>query len=202
MQFKSKKQLDEENSFALLPNDDYELRIVKIEEATQDKYKAVPDKDGFIPQEPIIKISLDIVAYKDGAPVKDDEGKDATGSTIFFTGRPESMGFMQDGTPSKTRCLIAYATGQAVEDELTLESWEQLLDKNVFAEIIKYTTGKGAKRNKISRFITPRRQRGVEPPKPEKISQDDIPVIEDDEDKNKKNEVGRKVSKKNISDKK
>jgi len=155
----SKKQLDEERpKFSLLPHDDYELVIVDLKRGERSKYLAKPDKDGNVPKEKIIDFTFEIASFKDGTPAKDVEGNDATGRKVFFTGRPESMGFMSDGTPSKTRSLVAYALGQDVEGEIEFEEWEQLLGKTVYAEIVQYTTQRGEKKNKIARFIPPPRK--------------------------------------------
>lgn len=160
MEFPSKKEFNENTQFALLPSDDYELIIVELKEEKQDKYMAKPDKEtGEKPQEDVLKVKLEVVGFKDGAKATDEAGEDATGKNVFFTGRPASMGWQQDGTPSKTRCILAYATGQGIDDKLNIEDWQDLVGKTVFAEIIQKANQKGKKTNRISRFITPRKIR-------------------------------------------
>jgi len=156
MLFKSKKSLDEERNYSLLPQDDYELIISKVEPDIQPKFNAKPDKKtGEIPQEEIVNIILEVMNCKDGSDPIDEEGKDARGRKVFFTARPGSSGFMKDGTPSKTRSLVAYALGKDVEEDLEFENWENLLEKVVYAEIIQKTNTKGFKKNVISRFVLP-----------------------------------------------
>jgi len=168
MKYKSKEQLDKETKFPLLTHDDYNLVIAEITMETQNKYMAKPDeKTGITPQEKIVKVVFEVLSYKDGSIAYNEDKEDAKGAKVFFTGRPESMGFMKDGTPSKTRCLIAYSTGQDVNGELELESWESLIGKTIFAEIGLHTTGKGQKRNKVLRLISPRQERVKPEEKPE-----------------------------------
>lgn len=194
MEFPSKKESDEATQFVLLPPDDYELIITEIKEEMQDKYMAKPDPNtGVKPQEATLRVVLEVVAFKDGAPASDQEGKDATGRKLFFTGRPGSMGWQQDGTPSKTRCLLAFATEQNIDEKLHLDDWQELIGKSVFAEVIQKANLKGKKTNRISRIITPRRDRtesktikddegheipvGEPPVEEEPIDKDEIPVI-------------------------
>ena len=178
MEFPSHKEFDEQTQFALLPADDYELIITEIKEDKQDKYMAKPDKEtGEKPQEDVLKVTLGVIGFKDGAKATDESGEDATGKKIFFTGRPASMGWQVDGTPSKTRCILAYATGQGIDDKLNIEDWQDLVGKTVFAEIIQKANQKGKKGNRISRFITPRKIR-EEPKTEEKIETEELP--EDD----------------------
>ena len=176
MIFKSKQQLDRERpEFLPLPSDDYELIITNLEPMTRNRYMAKPNKDGKIPQEEIFRVTLEIVAFRDGGNAIDIRGNDATGRKIFFTLRPNSMGFQQDGTPSKSRTLVAYATNQNVEDEIELDDWQDLIGKTIFAEIIQYTNSKGKIGNKISRFLLPpksKRQPIVD------IKDEEIPIIE------------------------
>jgi hypothetical protein len=166
LNFKSKKQMDEERpEFALLVHDDYELIITEVKPEKQKRYQP---KKGQTDDEEVINVVLEVQMFKDGQMAVDVNGEDAGGRKVFFTGRPESMGFMTDGTPSKTRCLVAYATGQDVQDELQLEDWSNLVGKTVFAEVVQYTTIKGQQRNKISRFLPPKGQR-VKPNVPVEI---------------------------------
>ena len=153
MEFLSHEELDASRpKFALLPHNDYKLTIAKLEEKTQDRYQP---KEGQTSTEDVVNFTLEVVELRDGGTATDDEDKDATNKKVFFTGRPESMGFMKDGTPAKLRQLIAYTTGQDVEGGLEIEAWEQLLGKTVYAEIIQKPNQKGEKKNRITRFLLP-----------------------------------------------
>jgi len=174
MQFKSKSVIESERkSFTPLVADDYELIVVKVEPGQQAKFNATPDETGKIPMENIINIQLEVVAFKDGDPAVDMAGAPAHGRKLFFTCRPESMGFLKDGSPSKSRALVAYATGQSVEDDLNLGSWNDLIGKTVYAEVIAHTSQKGNKGNKIARFLPKRARPKVQ------TNDENIPVIED-----------------------
>ena len=164
MKIPSKKEMDEKTQFTLLPNDDYELIISEVKEETQNKFQAVADPEtGQVPQEDILRITLEIVGFKDGSAATDDEGESSVGRKIFFTGRPGSLGYKDGGTtPSITRCFLAYSLGVEVDDEFEIEDFQDLIGKTVFAEIIKHTTLKGRKTNRIARFITPRKIRREE----------------------------------------
>jgi len=156
MKFKSKQQLDEETQFTLLPQDDYELIITDIKPETRNKYQAKPDKEGKIPQEEIVNITLEVIALKDGTPAQNKEGQNATGRKAFFTFRPQAMGYAEGGTiPSKSRSFLAFVSGQEIDGELELGSFEELVGKTIYAEIIEYTNQRGQKRNKISRILPP-----------------------------------------------
>lgn len=169
MLFKSKKTLDEERpTFALLPNDDYELIITDCKPNERPKYMK-PDQI-----EQIVDFTLEVIGTRDGTTARDIEEKDASGRKVFFTARPENIGFQRDGTPSKTRTLVAYAFGKDVNDEFEIEAWEQLLGKTIFAEIVQYTNAKGNKRNKISRLLLPPKNR-----QNVRIKNEEIPVIEE-----------------------
>jgi hypothetical protein len=174
MLFKSKTQYDEEQKFSLLSQDDYELIVMEMEHAIKEKYMAKPDKEGKIPSEEIANVILEVVACKDGSSPQDEEGENAAGRKVFFTLRKDSMGFMRDGTPSKTRCFIAFATGQDVLEEIELNAWEDLIGKTIYAEIIQYQNQKGQTRNKISRILPPPKKKNVEVD----IKEEDIPIID------------------------
>ena len=166
MKFPSKKTLDEQKQeFTLLPADDYKLKIVEVKEEKQNKYQSEEIED-------IVNITLDVISFKDGETAKDIEDEDATGRKIFFTARPESIGFQSDGTPAKTRCLVAYTTGQDIFDELVLDKWEDIVGKEITAEIIQKQNLKGEKKNRIARFLSPR-QRTAEKAEAEEIPADD-----------------------------
>lgn len=172
MKFPSKKELDEtKQEFPLLPAEDYRLEVVKLEMKTQEKYQSKEEEE-------VINVTLEVVSYKDGEVAHDVDGKEAKGRRVFFTARPDSIGFQNDGTPSKTRALVAFATGQDVYGEIDLESWEFLLGKRVDAEIIQKENTKGVVQNRISRFIAPKGQRPK--PVPEEVSVDDeVPIPEE-----------------------
>ena len=169
MNFPSKKQLDEEKpTFALLQEEDYVLKIVELKEETQTKYQSSEQED-------VINITFGIISYKDGTEAKDTDGGDTKDRKVFFTGRPDSMGFMRDGTPAKLRALVAIVTGQDVFGELELDAWQQLLGKEVSAQIIQYIPeGKTEKKNKIARFIPPRKETNT----PVTEKEIDIPIVE------------------------
>lgn len=151
MKFPSKQQIDEEKpQFALLQEEDYMLKITSVSEEVQDKYQSSEQED-------VVNIKFDILSYKDGTEAKDVDGESTKDRKIFFTGRPGSMGFMQDGTPSKLRSLVAIVMEQDIFGEIELEAWQQLLGKEVAAHITQYIPkGKSDKKNKIERFIPPR----------------------------------------------
>lgn len=160
LKFKSKQQLDEETQFTLLPQDDYELIITDLKLETRNKYQAKPNKEGKIPQEKVVNFTLEVVGLKDGSLAQDKEGKEAKGRKAFFTFRPEAMGYSEGGTiPSKSRSFLAFATGQEIDGELELESYDELIGKTIYAEIIEYTNQKGQRRNKISRILPPPRKK-------------------------------------------
>lgn len=172
MRFPSKKELDEQRpQFPLLIVEDYELIITELEETFQNKYMAKPDKDGNIPQEPVINVQLEVVAFKDGEIPLDDENEDARGRKVFFNGRPESMGFRMDGTPSKTRCLVAYSTEQDINGKLDLDNWQNLVGKTIYASITKKENQKGQMKNRIERFVLPPRGKKTEEVKPPKTEE-------------------------------
>ena len=169
MKIPSKKELDEQTQFVLLPHEDYKLGITKVKEDTQDKYNKPLDEDNLVIQEEVINVELEVLCYKDGGESKDEEDNPSKGRKVFFTGRPNSMGFMKDGTPAKTRCLVAYSTGQDVSEEMELEKWSQLIGKTIYAEIIQKENQKGQTVNRIARFVLP----------PRKDKEDDESQIED-----------------------
>jgi hypothetical protein len=166
--FKSKSDLDSDKTkFALLKSDDYELIVTGIEKGTQLKYMSKDE------EEDIVNITFDVGGLRDGGEPKDDEDNSAIGRKVFFTARPNSIGFMRDGTPAKTRQFVAYALGvENIEDDFELEEWEELAGNTVYAEIVQYTNQKGKKSNKIVRFL--------KPPKTERVKDSEIPIVEDD----------------------
>ena len=142
----SKQQLDAKTEFSLLLQDDYRLVVSKIEEDTQENY----DKTG---EEEIVNIQFEILSLKDGSEPKDVDGETAVGRKVFATLRPNSIGFMKDGTPSKTRQFIAMMTNQDIFEEMDFGDWKDFEGKEINAEIIQYVNSQGKKRNKISRFL-------------------------------------------------
>jgi hypothetical protein len=165
IKFPSKKQLDEQRQeFPLLLQEDYLLKIDELKEEEQENYDKTDMED-------VINITLKVISLKDGSPAKDIEGNSAVGRKIFFTARPNNMGFMKDGTPSKTRSLIANITHQDIFEEMELSDWQSLKDEMVNAEIIQYINQKGVKRNKIGRFL----------PIKVKNTDEKIPIVEDEE---------------------
>ena len=161
LKFKSKEQLDTERpQYVLLPHEDYELVISDIKYDKRKKYQSQDEEN-------TITFTFDIVGLRDGGKAIDVDGNEAKDRKIFFTGSQNieteewRMGFMKDGTPSKLRQLVAYATKQNVEEEIELEAWENLLGKTIYAEIVSYTNQKGQKSNKISRFLLPPTKKNV-----------------------------------------
>lgn len=159
----SKKQIDENKpKYPLLPQEDYTLKIANLEEKTEENY----NKNG---QEDVVDITFEIVSLKDGSQPVDVEGEVAIGRKLWFKARPNSIGFMRDGTPAKTRQLIACLTNQDIFEEMEMGSWADFDGMNINAEVIQYIDDKGVKRNRISRFL------------PIKVkSKTDIPIIEDE----------------------
>ena len=151
---KSKEQLDEERQGVLLPAGDYELLITDFKEDTQDKYMAKADEEGMIPKENIVRFTFEIRGTRDGDPALSRDGEDATGKKLIFTARPDSMGFMRDGTPAKSRQLVANALGKEVNEEFEFE-WEDLIGKTIYAEVVEHKTQRGTDTNKIVRFLRP-----------------------------------------------
>ena len=155
--FASKTDLDK-GRFALLVHDDYELVVDEVKEDMQEKYGGVKDKEGNPIMEQIVNIVFKVMGFRGGVGIcTDEEGKDAVGRKVFFTARPASCGFMRDGTPSKTRTLVAYALGQDVSGEIVFDDWLELQGRTLYAEVIQKETPKG-KRNAISRFLLPPRE--------------------------------------------
>lgn len=155
MEFPSKTSLDKEKKgFNLLPADDYQFIIQKYEERTQPKYLK-PNET-----EDVINFTLEITGFKDGEPAVDEKGEPANGRKMWFTARPGSIGFTQAGIPSITRQFIGYALGlDDIEKDFELISWEELLGKTVYGEVITKSNTKGQKVNRISRFLkAPRRK--------------------------------------------
>lgn len=154
MKFDNKATIDaSRQQFILLPADDYQFIICAYEEKTQLKYQT---KTGEM--EDVINYTLEITGFKDGSPAKDVDGKDANGRKMWFTARPNSIGFTQGGLPSITRQFVGYALGlEDLEQDFELQSWEQLLGKNVYAEVVSKTNTKNVKVNRIARFLKPPR---------------------------------------------
>ena len=168
IQIPSKKTLDSNKlKFPLLPQDDYLLKIVELKEEMQENY----DKTG---EEEIVNITFNIVSLKDGSEALDIEGGKTDKRKIWFTARPENIGFKGDGTPSKTRAFISYATGQDIFEDMILSDWQSLAGKTIAAEIIQYLDKQGNKKNKIGRFLAPRVRGGV------KVEAGEIPVIKEE----------------------
>ncbi len=170
MKFPSKKTIDSERKkFTLLPADDYLLEISEVKVGTQQKYKSTE-------QEEVVNFTFNIISFADGSEATDIEGKSAINRKVFYTGRPDHLGFMKDGTASKFRCLIAYTTKQDIFEELVLENWEDLLGKQIKAEIVQYMPeGNPEKKNKIVRFLPSKKERK------QLVDDADIPIIEDEE---------------------
>jgi hypothetical protein len=153
MDWKSKEELDKEQKFSLLPQDDYELIVIKQEKVIQDDIYAKPEVDGSKPKVEVVNVTLEVVACKDGSEALDEEEKSAKGRKIFFTITPEHMGFKGD-VPSGSRSFIAQATGQDPNGTINLNDWNDLIGKTIYAEIVQKKNMKGQLRNKIARIIS------------------------------------------------
>ncbi len=155
------KEETETEGFITLPEDDYLLEIEEAEEKNQKKYQSEDMED-------VLNVRFKVKGLRDDGKLVDDEGEDATGRKLFFTGRLESLGFQQDGTPSKTRQLLCFAMGSDINEGPELEA-SDLIGKKLYGQVIKKMNTKGVMTNRIVRFI---------PIKKEK--KDDIPVVEDE----------------------
>jgi len=153
--FGSKSELDNKKTpFSLLPAEDYQLVITELEERTQPKYMKLDE------MEDVINFTLEIVGFKDGERAVDVDGKIANGRKLWFTARPNSIGFTQAGIPSITRQFVGYALGlDDIEADFELEDWNSLIGKTVYAEVITKTSATGKKVNKIARFLKPPRKK-------------------------------------------
>lgn len=148
----SKKTIDDTKpKFALLPDDHYKCVIKEIKEEVQNKFGTIDE------QEDVVKVRLEIISLKNGDKAFDDDGKPAEKRLLFFDVRPDSIGFMQDGTPSKTRQLIAYSTDQDIFEELQLESWHSLEGKTIIADVVQYMNKKNVKANKVAKLLPNRK---------------------------------------------
>ena len=153
----NKEQWEENKSksdFPLLPHDEYELIITGVEEKLQEKYQSHD-------MEEVVNITFEVKGLKGSAEEpKDVNGNTAMGRKIWFTARPDSIGFQQDGTPAKTRCLIFYANGITdLNAELEFGDWEDLVGQTIYAEISQKTNMKKKEVNFISRFVLPPREK-------------------------------------------
>jgi len=159
MKWKSKEQLDAERpKYPPLVAEDYRLTITSYEEKVQPKYMK-PNET-----EDVVNFTLEVQSYRDGNSAYDTEGNEATNRKVFFTFRPDNMGFRQSGEPAISRAFIAYATGQDIDGDLEIESYEQLMGKEIFAQIIQKENKKGDKVNRIARFLPTKTKR----PEPKK----------------------------------
>lgn len=142
------------NDFPLLPHDEYELLIAQVEEKQQEKYQSHDMED-------VVNITLEVKGLKGSIEEpKDVDGNTALGRKIWFTARPDSLGFMQDGTPSKTRCFLCYAFGKDINAEWDMsESWNDLVGLSIYAEISSKRNTKGREVNFISRIVMPPRSK-------------------------------------------
>lgn len=146
-----KKQWDESKpNFITVPEDTYVLRVFEVKpEELKAKYNS-PDEF-----EKQVTIILDIVSLKDGSEAKDNEGKNALGRKIFFTARPDSMGFKEKGTvPSITRQFVYYIQGKDPFSDEALEfDFAEFKGSTINALVIEKQNLKGNMTNKIDRFM-------------------------------------------------
>lgn len=155
--FESEKQAERHFSstkFPPLPADEYVMEVVNFEETKGKKYQSEELEDS-------IKFTLEFKRLREPTdePMKDTEGGDATGRTMFFWLSPDRLGFTKTGTPSISRQFIGYCLGvQDIQQDFELQSWRDLIGKKVLAEVVVGTTSKGKKVNKAVRFIKPPRR--------------------------------------------
>ncbi len=176
----SKRELDQRNEFTLLPDDDYKLVVENVEEKIEiNKFYVEPvegekAKKNQKKEIQVVNITFNILSLKDGSPATDIKGGNAYGRKMWFKAKPEAVGFMADGTPSKTRCLIAYLTGSDIYGEVSYNSWKDFIGEEINAEIMQRPVGTDKKINVITRFLPPKRIQAARP-----INTDDIPIIEE-----------------------
>lgn len=175
----SKRELDERNDFPLLPQDDYRLVVENVEPRREINKFYVEPVEGEKPKKnqkreiEIVNITFNIVSLKDGSPAYDVKGNSTSARKMWFKAKPEAIGFMADGTPSKTRCLIAYLTNADIYGELRYNDWKDFIGEEINAEIMQKPIGIDKKINVITRFLPPKRIQPI------KANTDDIPVIEE-----------------------
>ena len=176
------KEETENKEFSTLPEDDYILEVEEVKEERQPKYQ----QDG---EEDVLNIRFNVLGLRDGGKLVDDNDEPAENRKLFFTARLESMGFQQDGTPSKTRQLLCYVTKTDINDGLEMDA-QDLVGKKVIGQVIKKKNTKGIMTNRIVRFITLKDDPSDHYDKQDKIANDvapdvekeNIPVVNDDED--------------------
>jgi len=165
--------------FPTVPDDSYILRVLEVKpEEEKQKYQS---KSGEMERQ--VSIIFEIVSKKDGTLAKDYENQDATGKKIFFTARPDSMGFKENGTvPAITRQLVYYILGKDAFSDETIEfDFKDFEGQKISAFIIEKPNQKGDMTNRIDRFIKPiKRPQFSQPSQTLKSKIDDIPVIEED----------------------
>ena len=170
--FRSKKKWDEDKpTYPPLPDDDYRLRVSKIEQVKAKKYMSEELQD-------VMRLTLELQSYADGSVANDTEGKPALGRRFYQDIRPNQEGefepgFTREGLPSIGRAIIAYVINKDPFDEITEDefpSWDSLLGKEVVVSINQYVSKlTGDRKCKITRVV-PRKVRKVAP-------KEDIPVI-------------------------
>lgn len=133
--------------FTPLPHAEYLLEIESVEEKTSRAYGSNTE------EEDVLFITFNVVSLRDGRPAKDEKGAPAEGRKTFLTVNPKRTGFMQGGSPSKLRSLVAYALNVNVNHEIELDSWQDLVGKEILAEIGQYQGLDNTTKNKIFRFI-------------------------------------------------
>ena len=160
-----KKEWDENKpKFITVPEDQYILRAYDVKTPEMKPKYQKPNET-----EEQVSIIFDIVSKKDGEKAIDNDGKDATGRKIFFTARPGSMGFKENGTvPSITRQLVYYISDKdAFSDESIEFDFADFEGETITAFVIEKPNQKGDMTNRIDRFI-----------KPAKKLSDEIPVVD------------------------
>ena len=189
----SKKQWEDDRpKFPIIKQDDYLLRVLEAKPTTQPKYMKPSE------EEEIVKIIFEVLETRDGDCAMDVNDGDATGRKLFFTARPNNIGFKEKGTvPSITREFLAYITEQEIFGEIFYNDFEEFVGKTILAQVnrIEY---EGKLKNKIIRFIPKKKKATINPAieamrnkekdKAREKEMEGIPVIEETGDGHYKGE--------------
>ncbi|MFW6173573.1 MAG: hypothetical protein ACOC5T_07505 [Elusimicrobiota bacterium] len=161
----------EDGEFAPLKRGEYLAKITKVEEDEQEAYN---DPSTL---EKVLNVRFEVEETRDGEQPTDEEGEDAEGKYVFFTANLESLGFQQDGTPSKARQFLCHSTNSDIEnDKLVIQDEEKLIGRKVYIDVVTKQSKSGNRYNKVSR-IKPYKDN----PDFESESSEDIPVVEEDD---------------------
>lgn len=154
----SKQQWESDRpKFPALAQDDYLLKVLEAKPDVQPKYMKPAE------EEEIVKIVFEVVETRDGEVAMDVNQEDATGRKLFFTARPNNIGFKEKGTvPSITREFLAYITEQEIFGEIFYNDFEEFVGKTILAQVNKIEVD-GKIKNKIIRFLPKKRKATVNP---------------------------------------